>query len=170
MKKFKNTFLFIIVLLIIFAVDFLIYKNIDILIPKQEKKLFSYTNDRENKDKYFLYELSKQIEQKNDYKKISNEELKNILDNKILNNLIINYIYEMEFDDFKNYEKIKDNIYVASLTNTIYGDLKVISIRNKYYKGPNNLIVYSEDMQKLYYYDLTKDVQFKRNTRTIWIK
>lgn len=157
MKKIKSMLFFIIILLIILLFDFLIYKNTDILIPKDEKKLFTYSNsddsNKENDGKDFLYRLYEQIEIKNDYRKISNQELENVYNNKILNNLILSYIYKIDSNQAKYLEKIQSDLYVGNLTNTIYGDLKVLSIRDTYYEVPNNLIVYSEDMTKIYYFD-----------------
>lgn len=173
MKKIKSFILFIIIFLIIVILDFYLYKNIDKLIPKNDGYLYIFENNVKEKNTEFLEEIFKYVEVTN-YKRASKEEINRIIKNKTLYSLLKNYIYEIsifekEMNEGKiNVEEFKEilmeELYTGKLINTIYGDLNVIMIisnNDNYYYSRNNsdyLIVYSNDMSKFYYLNVSKKI------------
>lgn len=76
---------------------------------------------------------------KNSYKQtIKFEEIRN-------NNILYNLIRNINDED-NDIEEL--NSYISDLSNTIYGNLKALNIN---VNGMDYLIIYSEDMKKLYY-------------------
>lgn len=149
MRRIKGTIIFIIIFLIILLFEFILYKNLDKLMPTYENKLYSFENEIEKEEKEFLFEIYMQVQEsleiKNDYKYINEEELNNINKNEIINNIIKKYILE-----YVHEYKLEPIFYISELTNTVYGDLKVIG--NLY----SSIILYSEDMKKIYYADINE--------------
>ena len=139
MKRLKGTVIFIICFLIILALDFTWYKNINRFLPTNEKELYSFPNDEKDDRNDFLSEMYEIVIMKNSYKQ--NIEFEEIRNNNILYNLIRNIN-----DEDNDIEEL--NSYISDLSNTIYGNLKALNIN---VNGMDYLIIYSEDMKKLYY-------------------
>lgn len=156
MKRFKGTVIFIISFLIILALDFALYKNIDIFLPTHEKELYVFANDSRDKQDDFLIEMYNLFEMQNNCKPIS--DLNIIRDKEILYSLIRNNIYEGYSDN--QFESVaKKDLYVGELSNTIYGDLKLICVMtsSSTYKKTHYLVIYSEDMKKIFYLDVNQE-------------
>jgi len=102
-----------------------------------DKKIYSFENINKKSTEDFIIDMYDLSTAQNNFKELNLDEIKS---NEILYNLIKNYI----FKDY-NEEKI---LYSAELPNTVYGDLKIISItqNESFY-----LITYSEDMKKVFY-------------------
>ncbi len=161
-KRIKNIVLFIVTLLAIFLLDFVIYKNIDELIPKHQDELHTFANDINGRENYnFMYELCEQIENTDNYRKVLND-TKIVEENEIIYNLIKNYIYEEEIEDEYVKDVLLSSLYVGDLSNTIYGDLKFITSRymKTKYINTNYYIAYSDDMKKVCYYNLKREVVY----------
>lgn len=160
MKRFKNIILFIITLLAIFLLDFIIYKNIDELIPKHQNELHKFANNiNKNENSEFLYELCVQIENSDNYRKVLGDS-QTIKENNIVYNLIKNYTYEEEIPDDYIID-ILSVLDIGDLSNTIYGDLEFVTSRymkGKKYVVTNYYIAYSKDMKKICYYNNDKNV------------
>lgn len=118
-------------------------------MPTHEKEVYAYERDIKIDKKDFLMELYKQVEKQNEYKLIENEEIENITKNEIIYNIIKNNIIGNAVDE----GIIKKNLYTKELSNTIYGELKIIDSLYQYNFEKNFTIVYSKDMTKLCYLD-----------------
>lgn len=156
MKNFKNIIIFIAVFLLLY---FCMYRNIDNLIPKYEDKIYTFANDTKQENSDFIYEMFEHIISLGNYKAISSEEeIENIKKNSILYNLINNYVYEAKLSE-SMLKKVISGLYVGEMDNTIYGDLKFISSAYSSNKALDILFViaYSEDMNKVYYLNLSED-------------
>ena len=142
--------------------DFILYKNLDRLMPTYENKLFSFENEKNKTSKEFLFEMYDQIEKQNDYnryKRINEEEFENM--SEIPYNIMKKYLL-MDIQEISNDKKIiMDEFYVGDLSNTIYGDLKVIN-----HLATISWIVYSEDMSKIYYINMYEMCR-KRNSEVL---
>lgn len=152
MKKIKETVIFIIFFLLILFVNFLFYKNIDIFLPTHEKEVYAYENNIKKAKKDFLIELYEQIEKQSEYKLIEDEEIETITGNEVIYNIIKNNIIENTVDE-EIKEIMAENLYTEELSNTIYGELKIIDSLYQYTFNRNFAIVYSKDMTKLCYLD-----------------
>lgn len=164
-RRIKNIILFIITLLAIFLLDFVIYKNIDNLIPKHQDELRTFANDSNNKENYnFMYELCGQIENTDNYRKVL-KDINIIKENEIIYNIIKNYIYEEEIENTYNIDVELSKLYIGDLSNTIYGDLKFVTSRyvSSKYINSNYYIAYSEDMKKICYYNLNSVIYDERD-------
>lgn len=155
MKRLKNVILFTITLLGIFLLDFVIYKNIDELIPKHQNELYKFSNNiSKNENSEFLYELYDYIENSDNYRKVLNDR-ETIKENSIVYNLIKNYTYDKEISD-EYITEVLSALDIGDLSNTIYGDLEFVTSRymkEKKYVVTNYYIAYSKDMKKICYYN-----------------
>lgn len=156
MKKLKGTIIFSVIFLIILIIYFILYKNIDILFPLPEKEIYSFENNSPKEEDDFLLGIYEQVEIQTNYKKINEEELNNILENDILFNIITDNIFEKNIDQEELKCFFQSSVYTGKLYNTIYGDLKIVRefYNQKIKENSENLIVYSEDMNKIYYMDI----------------
>ncbi len=150
MNKNKGIIAFCIIFLIILVLDFLFYKNIDIFLPTLENKLYSFEDNLKEEQKDFLIEMYEIFEMQSKNNQLTNFNI--IKSKETIYNLIRNNICR-DYTD-KEFENIA--FFTDELSNTIYGDLKTISIKHEYTKEENYLIIYSEDMQKIYYLDVIK--------------
>lgn len=142
MKKLKGTFVFCIIFLIILIIDLIFYKNIDKLVPTMDKKIYSFENINKKSTEDFILDMLELSTTQNNFKELKSfDEIKS---NEIIYNLIKNYI----FKGYNEEEILEWNVYSAELPNTVYGNLKVISITQDEY---SYLITYSEDTKKVFY-------------------
>lgn len=163
MKKLRNIVLFITTLLAIFLLDFVIYKNIDKLIPKHQNELQTFENNSKESKADFLQEMCEQIESTDNYRRVL-KETQIIEENTILYNLIKSYVYSIDIQD-EDILNIISDLDIGDLPNTIYGNLKFVTSRYiKYVNSKkkniytNYYIAYSEDMKKICYYNLDEKV------------
>lgn len=167
MKKIKATIIFLIIFLLILAIDLLFYKHINIFLPTHEKEVFSFEKDITSENRDFLLTMYEQVEKQSNYKMIYEKELSNIEKNEIIYNIIKNSISN-EMNDEQIKRLIIEYFYMDELPKTIYGDLKVINGQCVYIdeigKEINFLILYSNDMKKIYYIDKNiVELEFFRN-------
>lgn len=170
MKKLKNILLFLVILIIIFCVNFFIYIHIDELIPKHENELYTFSQSNKNEDDELIYKIFEEIEDIVNYKEsLTKSEIEKIEKNEILYNIISKYIYEGEITRTDYREIISKFLHAGKLANTVYGDLEFVKSKHGYY------IAYSENLQKICYYNINtnssvysvdspeKDTQTKEN-------
>lgn len=161
MKTLKKTILFIIILAIIFLLNYEIYVNIDKLIPKHENEIYTFANEIRQFDANFLYDMYEKIHRADSSKIVSEDELKRLEQNETINNLIKNYIYELDEEPTEWIKAILYNCFSGKLENTIYGDLNILYLNNAFY------IAYSDNSEKLYYFNSAEDSDnFKLHVET----
>lgn len=168
MKKIKGIAVFLVIFLAILFLNYLFYKNINIFLRTQEKELYSFESNTQKEQKELLYEIYEQVLMQNNYKKIDEEEVDEITKNNIIYNLIKNTIYknvdEKEIELMANYI-----LSIGELSNTIYGNLKVVSDLeiSKIGRWMNFLILYSEDMKKIYYLNINAESESYEKDQTV---
>lgn len=173
MKRTIQIIIFITTFIIILLIDFLVYKNIDKIIPTHQNEIYTFANHTKEQKYNFIFEMLMQIEETGNYKKIlDNVEL---LKEKNLNsNIITNYVYKEVLEEDWQYIPL----YEGSLDNTVYGDLKFITSRSYFKSNYNKIkevytnfyIVYSDDMKKVCYYNFDNDKGLEANDYSIKIK
>lgn len=165
LRKLKNIIWFILIVLIILSIYILIYKNIDILVPKYEDVGYSFSIKEKEQNTEFLNKLADYINTYDYYRKISDEEIVNIKSNEKLNKLLT-YIYCSGYDD----DFSLNGALVGTMYDTIYGDLNVIIQRYNYYKEKKKsssivyMIAYSDDMNKIFYLNNTISLSHPNTT------
>lgn len=155
MKRVKSVIIFAIICFIIFLLNFIIYTNIDKLIPKHENELRVFTSNFNDNNTEFLYEIYNQIEKLDYHNRFSNEqEINEFKQNKLIYNFFKNYVIKEQFSDDEVTELLlHDYLYKGNLSNTIYGDLRFVCGQiNTFY------IAYSEDLKKICYFDINQDM------------
>ena len=157
MKRLKGIAIFGIIFTIILFLDYILYKNLDKFMPTYENRVYSFENNSHVEEKEFLFEMYEQVEMQNKrYKDIDEEELNNINKNEIIYNILRKEIFkDVEENKFK--QIVMENFYTDKLSNTVYGNLKVIG---NLYDKPYIIILYSEDMSKVYYINLDEVGRF----------
>lgn len=161
LRKLKNIIWFILIVLIILSIYILIYKNIDILVPKYEDVGYSFSIKEKEQNTEFLNKMAEYINTYDYYRKLSDDEIANIKSNEKLNKLLT-YIYHSEDDDYYFLE----GALVGTMYDTIYGDLNVIIQRYNYYKEKKKsssivyMIAYSDDMKKIFYLNNTISLSY----------
>lgn len=154
MKKIKGTIIFSIIFIVILVLDFILYNNINYFLPSYENKLYSYANTSQIEQKEFLFEMYEQIEMQNNYKMIDVEKFNELSQNNIVYNILKNNILD-EINKLELEEIIMEIFYIGEMQNTIYGDFKIVG--NPYVgigKNGSFLILYSQDMKKIYYLNI----------------
>ncbi len=155
--KYKGIIKFISVLLIILMMEFILYKNIDKVIQNDDGVLYHYSNESKDENVELIFRMHELVMTGSKFRELNDSEIDNIK-----NNEVIYLIIKKVFDGYRDEELIdvlKAFTYTEDLENTIYGNLKVINVRYDYgthYKaqyddGTILNIVYSEDMNKIYY-------------------
>lgn len=157
LRKLKNIICFILIVLIILSIYILIYKNIDVLVPKYEDVGYSFAIKEKEQDTEFLNQLADYINTYDYYRKISDEDIIKIKSNEKLDKLL-KYFYCSGADE----DYFLDSALVGTMYDTIYGDLNILIQRYNYYytekkKSSSNLymIAYSDDMNKIFYLNNT---------------
>ena len=148
MKKFKDAIIFIISFLVILLIEFVLYNNLDKLMPTYENKLYAFENEMSKNKQEFLFEMYEQAQIQNNYKEINQEELNKVFENEILYNILVKGIYNgFEREDLQKLAVYE--LFSSKLGNTIYGDLNIIG--GLYSEW---LVLYSEDMTKVCYVNM----------------
>lgn len=159
-SKIQSIIWFIFIALIIFAMYLFIYKQIDKLIPKRENNIYIFSIDSENEKTEFLYEMYEYIIQFDYYKKISENEVTNLISNPKIKKI---FLGSNEIEE-KYLEKVLSNLQIAKINNTKYGDLNVLINKYKYQKKKvvmdyvDYVVAYTDDFSKVFYFDVITTV------------
>jgi hypothetical protein len=155
MKKHIGTIKFLIILSVIIVLDLLLYKNIDLLIPMRENEVLAYENDLQEEKEDFIYEIFNQINEKLFFNSsnVDQNTINELKNNEIIFNILKECVFNIEDYDENELELIMAEIIsVTRLDNTKYGNLNAITTF-----GNSAVILYSDDMDKIYYY---KEINF----------
>lgn len=153
-KKIIQILVFLIIFILILFANFVVYKNINKIIPTHQGEIYTFENNIKQEKYNFLYEMCQQLEEQENYKKVL-DSTSIAEENPVVFNIIKNYTY---YKNILEEAHLKVPLYVGELQNTVYGDLEFLISKTyttiKGYAYTNFYIVYSKDMKKICFYNL----------------